>query len=164
MPVERPNILLIWADELRADGLACFGNPLVKTPNLDRLAASGTRFTQCMVTQPTCTPCRASLLTGCFPSALLVSRSASSVHRSGAVRKHVRAGRHARTTSGDHRVGGSAGHRHRCLQGKELRCYPARRQTVRSHNRDSRPQLRDADREGLARHPRRHRGHGYITR
>lgn len=70
MPVDRPNILLIWADELRADGLACFGNPVVKTPSLDRLAESGTRFTQCMVTQPTCTPCRASVLTGCFPSAL----------------------------------------------------------------------------------------------
>ena len=65
-----PNILMILVDERRADALGCFGNGIIRTPNLDRLAAGGTRFSQCMVTQPTCTPCRASLLTGCFPSAL----------------------------------------------------------------------------------------------
>ena len=68
--MSNPNILLIWADELRADALGCFGNTIVKTPNLDRLAKRGTVFEQCMVTQPTCTPCRASVLTGCFPSAI----------------------------------------------------------------------------------------------
>lgn len=64
------NILLIYADELRADNLGCYGNTICKTPNLDQLAKEGTQFNQCMVTQPTCTPSRASLLTGCFPSAL----------------------------------------------------------------------------------------------
>ena len=67
---EQPNIILILCDELRADALGCFGNPSVKTPNIDRLAAGGTRFSQCFVTQPTCTPSRASILTGCYPSAL----------------------------------------------------------------------------------------------
>ena len=42
----------------------------LQTPNIDRLAREGTRFTQCFVTQPTCTPSRASILTGCYPSAL----------------------------------------------------------------------------------------------
>ena len=65
-----PNILLIIADELRADALSSYGNPICATPHLDRLAASGTRFADCVVTQPTCTPSRASLLTGCFPSVL----------------------------------------------------------------------------------------------
>lgn len=67
---QRPNILMILVDEMRADALACFGNPLIQTPNLDRLASRGTRFAQCMIPQPTCTPCRASLLSGCHPSAL----------------------------------------------------------------------------------------------
>ena len=70
MPQDRPNILLIFADELRADALGCFGNAICRTPSIDALAEEGTLFTQCMVTQPTCTPCRASLLTGCYPSAL----------------------------------------------------------------------------------------------
>ena len=67
---ERPNIIMILCDELRADALGCFGNPIVQTPHIDRLAAEGTRFSQCFVTQPTCTPSRASILTGCYPSAL----------------------------------------------------------------------------------------------
>ena len=66
----RPNILLILCDELRADALGCFGNPIVQTPNIDRLANQGTLFEQCMITQPTCTPSRASILTGCYPSTL----------------------------------------------------------------------------------------------
>ena len=67
---ERPNIILILCDEMRADALGCSGNPIVMTPNIDRLAIEGTRFSQCFVTQPTCTPSRASILTGCYPSAL----------------------------------------------------------------------------------------------
>ncbi len=67
---EQPNIIMILCDELRADALGCYGNPIVQTPNIDRLAAEGTRFSQCFVTQPTCTPSRASILTGCYPSAL----------------------------------------------------------------------------------------------
>ena len=65
-----PNILLIFADELRADAVGYAGNPIIQTPNIDRLAQQGTAFSQCMITQPTCTPSRASILTGCYPSAL----------------------------------------------------------------------------------------------
>lgn len=67
---QQPNILLIICDELRADALACAGNPVIRTPHIDRLAAAGARFSQCMVTQPSCTPSRASLLSGCWPSTL----------------------------------------------------------------------------------------------
>lgn len=67
---EQPNIILILCDELRADALGCYGNSIVETPNIDRLAADGARFSQCFVTQPTCTPSRASILTGCYPSAI----------------------------------------------------------------------------------------------
>jgi arylsulfatase A-like enzyme len=66
----RPNFLLILSDQLRADALGCYGNAIVQTPNLDRLAQSGVVYEQCIVTQPTCTPSRASILTGCYPSAL----------------------------------------------------------------------------------------------
>jgi arylsulfatase A-like enzyme len=65
---DKPNIILVLADQLRADALGCYGNSIVKTPNLDRLAAGGTLFGDAMVTQPTCTPSRASMLTGCYPS------------------------------------------------------------------------------------------------
>ena len=70
MADSKKNIVLIFCDELRADALGCFDNDIVQTPNIDRLAREGTIFKQCMVTQPTCTPCRASILTGLYPSAL----------------------------------------------------------------------------------------------
>ncbi|MEM7131909.1 MAG: sulfatase-like hydrolase/transferase [Chloroflexota bacterium] len=64
------NILFILCDQLRADALGAFGNPIIQTPYIDRLSQCGVTFTQCMVTQPTCTPSRASILSGCYPSAL----------------------------------------------------------------------------------------------
>ena len=67
---QKPNVLLILADQLRADALGCYGNRIVKTPHLDRLASKGTRFLDTMITQPTCTPSRASILSGCYPSTL----------------------------------------------------------------------------------------------
>ena len=45
----RPNLVLFVPDELRADALACYGNPLAKTPNYDKLAAGGTQFSNCHV-------------------------------------------------------------------------------------------------------------------
>jgi arylsulfatase len=61
---ERPNILLLYADDWRHDTLGCAGNPVVKTPNLDRLAGEGVRFTRACVTTSICGVSRASLLTG----------------------------------------------------------------------------------------------------
>lgn len=60
----RPNILLICADQLRADALGCYGNPVCRTPNLDALAASGVRLANCYSPNPICVPARASVTTG----------------------------------------------------------------------------------------------------
>ena len=59
-----PNILLIYADDLGYGDLSCYGGTGVKTPNLDRLAATGVRFTDAHAAAATCTPSRYSLLTG----------------------------------------------------------------------------------------------------
>lgn len=63
----RPNFVLILADDLGARDLACYGNPYVKTPHLDRLAREGARFTQAYAACPVCSPTRASILTGRYP-------------------------------------------------------------------------------------------------
>lgn len=60
----RPNILFILADDLGYGELGCYGQTMMKTPNLDRLAAEGTRFTQCYSGSTVCAPSRCCLLTG----------------------------------------------------------------------------------------------------
>ena len=62
--VDRPNIILILADDLGYGDLGCYGATALKTPNLDRLAKRGLRFTDAHATSATCTPSRYSLLTG----------------------------------------------------------------------------------------------------
>jgi len=60
-----PNVILITADQFRADCLACEGrNPVIETPNLDQLAAEGARFCHAYSAVPTCMPARAAILTG----------------------------------------------------------------------------------------------------
>jgi arylsulfatase A-like enzyme len=59
-----PNILLMCADHMRHDALACNGNPFVQTPNFDRLAASGVNFANAFTPNPICVPARASMATG----------------------------------------------------------------------------------------------------
>lgn len=59
-----PNFVLLFADDLGYGDLGCFGHPCSLTPNLDRLAANGLRFTDFYVTSPVCSPSRAALLTG----------------------------------------------------------------------------------------------------
>ncbi len=61
---DRPNILLILADDLSWADLGCYGHPLHETPNLDRLASGGVRFTQAYSSAPICSASRAALLTG----------------------------------------------------------------------------------------------------
>ena len=64
----QPNILFITADQLRADALGCYGNPVVQTPIIDGLAQKGVLFEQCFVAYPVCAPNRASMATGRYPS------------------------------------------------------------------------------------------------
>ncbi|XP_054891577.1 arylsulfatase A [Poeciliopsis prolifica] len=59
-----PNFVLLFADDLGFGDLGCYGHPSSLTPNLDRLAAGGLRFTDFYCTSPVCSPSRASLLTG----------------------------------------------------------------------------------------------------
>ncbi|MCZ6671928.1 MAG: sulfatase-like hydrolase/transferase, partial [Verrucomicrobia bacterium] len=66
----RPNILWICTDQQRYDTISCLGNNHIRTPNLDRLAAIGTAFTQAYCQSPICTPSRASFLTGMYPSSV----------------------------------------------------------------------------------------------
>jgi len=61
---EKPNIVHIMLDELGYYELSCMGHPVMQTPNIDRLAAEGTRFTQFLAGASVCAPTRCSLLTG----------------------------------------------------------------------------------------------------
>src|SRR6516165_1845148 len=63
-----PNVVLILADNQGAWTLGCYGNPDIQTPNIDRLAAQGMRFTRAFSPNGVCSPTRASLLTGLLPS------------------------------------------------------------------------------------------------
>ncbi len=64
---ERPNILLLMADQWRMDCTGIYGNPHIKTPNLDRLGEQGVCFRNAYSTTPTCIPARSALLTGMGP-------------------------------------------------------------------------------------------------
>ena len=63
----RPNFLFLMTDQQRADHLGCAGHPVLRTPHLDALAASGIHCTRAYVTNPLCMPSRATLYTGLTP-------------------------------------------------------------------------------------------------
>ena len=64
----QPNVLFLMTDQQRADALSCaITDPWVKTPNLDRIACEGVRFTNCTTTSPICVPARVTLATGLYP-------------------------------------------------------------------------------------------------
>lgn len=67
-PPRRPNLVLVLADNQGAWTLGCYGNPEIRTPQIDRLAARGMRFTRAFSPNGVCSPTRASLLTGLMPS------------------------------------------------------------------------------------------------
>lgn len=63
----KKNLVIIMADQQRADYLGCYGNPHVRTPNIDRIAAEGVRFDNCHVNNPICMPNRLTMFTGMRP-------------------------------------------------------------------------------------------------
>jgi uncharacterized sulfatase len=66
-PSRPTNILWIISDDHSRNDLGCYGHPLVKTPNIDRLASEGMRFTNAFALAPTCAPTRSGLITGMYP-------------------------------------------------------------------------------------------------
>lgn len=65
----RPNVLWILAEDISPQ-LSCYGEPLVQTPNLDKLAAEGARYTQAFTTAPVCSPSRSALITGMYQTSI----------------------------------------------------------------------------------------------
>jgi len=71
---EKPNFVLIFADDLGYGDLGSFGSTTIRTPHLDRLAAEGRKFTSFVTASSVCSPSRAGLLTGCYPKRIGMHR------------------------------------------------------------------------------------------
>ena len=75
----KPNFIIIFTDDQGYGDLSCFGSTTIKTPNIDRIAKEGRKFTSFMVASPVCTPSRAALLTGCYPKRVECTSTCSSL-------------------------------------------------------------------------------------
>lgn len=64
---QRPNVVLIIGDDISYNDFGCYGHPVIKTPHVDNLAAGGLRFTNAFLTASSCSPSRASIITGRYP-------------------------------------------------------------------------------------------------
>jgi arylsulfatase A-like enzyme len=73
--VSKPNFIIVFCDDMGYGDLGCFGSKKHRTPNIDRMAAEGTRFTSFYVTCGVCTPSRSSLMTGCYPRRVNMHKS-----------------------------------------------------------------------------------------
>lgn len=81
----KPNLLFLWTDEQRADTIDVYGNRRIQSPNLSKLAAESVVFRNAYVSQPVCTPSRATVMTGLWP------------HQSGCMQNNVALGEHIAT-------------------------------------------------------------------
>ena len=81
----RPNVVYILVDDLRWDALGCAGHPVVKTPNIDRIAKEGAYFENFFVTTPLCSPARASFLTGLYAHKHGIVENVDNPERSNAI-------------------------------------------------------------------------------
>lgn len=75
-----PNVVIIYSDDQGYADLNIYGSKDLMTPNLDRLARSGTRFTQFYAAAPICSPSRASLLTGRYPQRAGLTGNAGNIY------------------------------------------------------------------------------------
>jgi hypothetical protein len=82
-PANRPNVIVILADDLAYADLSCYGSTFHESPNLDRLAAQGMRFTQAYSSSPYCSPSRAAIMTGRHPARLKITDFIPSTGKSG---------------------------------------------------------------------------------
>ena len=64
LQAEHPNVIFLLSDDQRPDTIAALGNPVIQTPNLDRLVREGSTFTQATCANPLCLPSRAEILSG----------------------------------------------------------------------------------------------------
>ena len=80
-PLDPPNVVLIYADDLGYGDLGCYGSKQNPTPHLDRLASEGTRFTNFCVAQAVCSASRSALLTGCYPNRIGILARARTQNR-----------------------------------------------------------------------------------
>ena len=67
-----PNFIVIFTDDQGYEDIGCFGSPKIKTPHLDKLAAEGRKFTSFYSANSVCSPSRAALMTGCYPTRVSV--------------------------------------------------------------------------------------------
>lgn len=70
----KPNVIIIFTDDQGYEDIGVFGSPLISTPHLDQMAQDGIRFTDFYSASPVCSPSRAALLTGCYPTRVGVPR------------------------------------------------------------------------------------------
>lgn len=94
-PAERPNIIIIYADDVGYGDFSCNGSPTIQTPNVDRLASEGVRFTNAHTTSSTSTPARYGLLTGQYPWRQGRDGDCGGECRNDHIARTVYAGRHA---------------------------------------------------------------------
>ena len=85
---KKPNVIIIFNDDLGYQDLGCYGSPNIKTPYLDQLAKEGMRFTDFYSASPVCSASRAALLTGCYPQRVGVPGVISAGANQGLAPKH----------------------------------------------------------------------------
>ena len=139
--LERPNILLVLSDDQSARFVGCYGDAVIRTPNIDGFAAQGVRFDRAYVSAPQCVPARASILTGKNPVALDMTRFSAPLPadettfpellRSGANYYTGLCGRSYHLDGS----GGMADETRRAFDRYDLRTFPRRMDYVRSGNR-----------------------------
>jgi arylsulfatase A-like enzyme len=88
-PKRPPNVIVIYCDDMGYGDLGCFGNKKIKTPNLDKMAKQGTRFTSFYVSQAVCSASRAALMTGKYSNRTGILGALGPNAKGGLAREHV---------------------------------------------------------------------------